>query len=117
MVEIPVIDDVLVVPDDLAGVGIERERGVVVQVLLVVAAQDELRRGDRHRRADVDQIERRIVARDHPRADVPALFERDIAPRLVARLAGSRNRPRAPQLPAGLRVERVITHESLVASG
>ena len=39
MVEVPVIDDVLVVPDDLAGVGVERERRVVVQVLLVVAAR------------------------------------------------------------------------------
>jgi hypothetical protein len=33
MIEIPVIDDVLVVPDDLAGVDVERERRVVVEVL------------------------------------------------------------------------------------
>ena len=33
------IDDVLEVPDDLARVGVERERRVVVEVLLVVAAR------------------------------------------------------------------------------
>ena len=38
MIEVPVIDGVLVVPDRLAGLGAQRERGVVVQVLLVVAA-------------------------------------------------------------------------------
>ena len=106
MIEIPVIDDVLVVPDDLAGVGVERERRVVIEVLLVVAAERELRRGDRHRRADVDQVGLGVVARDHPRADMPALLQRHIAPRLLARLAGSRDRSNAPELFAGLRVVR-----------
>ena len=41
VIQIPVIDDVLVIPDDLAGVGIQRQRGVVIEVLLVVAAQHE----------------------------------------------------------------------------
>ncbi len=106
MIEIPVIDDVLVVPDDLAGVGIQRQRGVVVQVLLVVAAEQELRRGRADRRADVDQVQLGIVARHHPRADVIAPLEGHVAPRLVARFARRRDRARAPQLLAGARVVR-----------
>ena len=106
MIEIPVIDDVLVVPDDLAGVGVNRQRAVVIEVLLVVAAERELRRGNRHRRADVDQVQLGIVARHHPGADVPALLHRHVAPRLVARLARAGNRVEAPQFLAGLRVVR-----------
>ena len=106
MIEIPVIDDVLVVPDDLAGVGVERERGVVVEVRLVVARQRELRRGNRHRRADEDPVQLRVVARHHPRAHVPALRHRHVAPGLVAGLARQRNRARAPHLLAGCRVVR-----------
>ena len=45
MIEVPVIDDVLVVPDDLSGVGVERERGVVVEVREVVARERELGAG------------------------------------------------------------------------
>ena len=33
MIEIPVIDDVLVIPDDLSGVGVQRQRRVVIEVL------------------------------------------------------------------------------------
>ena len=106
MVEIPVIDEMLVVPDDLAGLGVERERRVVIQVLLVRAAENELRGRDRHGRADVDAGQRRIEARHHPRADVPALLHRHVAPALVAGLAGLRDRVRAPQLLAGRGVVR-----------
>ena len=88
VVEIPVIDDMLVVPHDLSGVGVQGERGVVIEVLHVVAAEDELWRGNRHRRADVDQVQLRIVARHHPGADVPALLHRHVAPGLIAGLAG-----------------------------
>ena len=56
MVEIPVIDDVLEVPDDLARLDVERERRVVIEVLLVVAAEHELRRRRRDRRADVKRF-------------------------------------------------------------
>jgi hypothetical protein len=37
VVEIPVIDDVLVIPDNFAGVGVDRERAVVIEVLFVIA--------------------------------------------------------------------------------
>src|SRR6185503_16124006 len=105
MVEIPVVDDVLEVPDDLARVGVERERRVVIEVLLLIAAEHVLRRGRRDRRADVDAVQLGIEARDHPHADVPTLLVRDVAPGFVAGLAGLRDRARAPQFAAGLRVE------------
>ena len=44
MVEVPVVVQVLVVPDDLAPVGVQREGRVVVQVGEVRAAGHELRR-------------------------------------------------------------------------
>ena len=97
---------VLVVPDDLAGVAVQGERRVVVEVRQVDAPQHELRRGRGDRRADIDQIQIRVVAGHHPGADVSALLERDVAPGLVARLAGARNQPPAPQLLAGRRVVR-----------
>src|SRR5204863_276217 len=78
----------------------------VVQVLVLVAREHELRRGCHDRRADVDPLRRRVVARHHPHADVPALLVRDVAPGLVAGLAGLRDRAMTPELLAGLRVER-----------
>ena len=96
----------LVVPHDLAGVGIERERRVVVQVLLVDTAQHELGGRRRHGRSDIDEIQNRVVAWHHPRPDVPTLLVRHITPRLVTRLARRGYRPRAPQLRTGSGVVR-----------
>ena len=45
MVEIPVVVQMLVEPLDLAGVGVQREGRVVVEVRVVDAADHELRRG------------------------------------------------------------------------
>ena len=101
VVEIPVVVQVLVVPDDLAGVGVEGQRRVVVEVREVGAAEQELRGGRGDRGADVDEVQGRVVARHHPRADVLPLLERHAAPGLVARLAGGRDRPPPPQLLAG----------------
>jgi hypothetical protein len=42
VVEIPVIDHVLVVPHDLAGIGVQRQRAIVIEVLEIFAAQHEL---------------------------------------------------------------------------
>ena len=104
VVEVPTVVEVLVVPDDLAGVGVEGEGRVVVEVLQVGAADEELggRRG--HRGADVDEVQLGVVARHHPRADVLALLERHPAPGLVARLARGRDGAPPPQLLAGLGV-------------
>ncbi len=104
MIEVPVIDRVLVVPDGLARRGPQRERRVVIEVLLVVAGQHELRRRRRDRGADVDEVELGVVARNHPRADVPALFVRHVAPAVAAGLAGFRDRALAPELLARARV-------------
>ena len=90
-----------VVPDDLAGVGVEGEGRVVVQVRDVGAAEHELggRRGDR--RARVDQVQLGVVARGHPAPDVLALGVGHAAPRLVAGLAGGGGGAPPPQLGAG----------------
>ena len=108
MVEIPTVVEVLVVPDYLAGVGVEGQGGVVVEVLVVHAAKHELgrRRGDRG--PDVDQVQLGIEARHHPRADVGPLLVGHAAPRLVARLAGGRNQAPAPELLSG---PRVVSHD------
>ena len=62
VVEVPVVVQVLVVPPDLAGVGVEGEGRVVVQVRQLGAAEHELRgrRGDR--RADVDEVQLGVVS-------------------------------------------------------
>ena len=101
VVEIPVVVHVLVVPDDLARITVQRERRVVVEVRQVGAAEHVLRRRRGDRRTDVDHVQLRIVARHHPRADVRALLERHVAPGLVARLAGGGDEARPPQLLAG----------------
>src|SRR4051794_12262596 len=75
-------------------------------MMLAGAAENELSGRDRDRGANVDLVELRIVARHHPRADVPALLHRHVAPGLVAGLALARDRARAPELLAGLRVVR-----------
>src|SRR5687767_3215138 len=106
MVEVPMIDGVLVVPDELASLQSKCKRRVVIEVLLVVAGEHELRRWRGDRRADVDEIEPGVEARDHPRADVPTLLVGHVAPAVAARLAGLRNRALAPQLLAGARVVR-----------
>ena len=105
MIEIPVIDDVLEVPDDLARIGVECQRRVVVEVLLPVAAEHVFRCGRGHRRADIDAVQLRIVARHHPHADVPTLLVGNVAPGFVAGLAGLRDRAAAPHFAAGFRVE------------
>ena len=108
MVEVPTVVQVLVVPDDFAGVGVEGQGGVVVEVLVVDSAQHELggRRGDRG--PHVDQVQLGIEARHHPRPDVRPLLVGHAAPRLVARLAGSRNQAPPPELLAG---PRVVGHD------
>jgi hypothetical protein len=76
----------------------------VIEVLFVVAGEHELRGRRRHRRADVDEIELGVVARNHPGADVPPFVVGHVAPGLAAGLAGPRNRSAAPELFARARV-------------
>src|SRR5678815_4073302 len=106
MVEIPVVDDVLVVPHDFPCVRVERESAIVIQVLVVIAAKDEFWRGYGYRCPDIDEVQFRIVTWNHPCADVPALLHRDTAPRLIARLAGAGYRSRAPDFLTRLGVMR-----------
>ena len=104
VVEIPVVDEMLVVPGDLAGGHLERQGGVVVEVLVLRAAEEELRRRRGHRRSDVEELEGGIVARHHPGADVLAIREGHLTPALVSRLAGRGNGAPTPQLSAAVRI-------------
>ena len=106
MIEVPAVVQVLVVPDDLASVGVKCERRVVVQVLIAGPADHELGGGRGDRGAHVDQVQFGIEARDHPRADVLPFLERDTAPALVPRLARRRDSAPAPQFFAGACVVR-----------
>jgi hypothetical protein len=54
VIEVPVVVQMLVIPDDLTGVGVEGERRVVVQMRVVRTAHQELRRRRGDRRADVE---------------------------------------------------------------
>ena len=105
MVEVPTVVQMLVVPDYLPRVGVQRQGRVVVEVGLVDPAEHELRRRRGDRRPEVDQVQLGIEARHHPGADVPPLLEGDVAPGLVAELARSRNQAAPPQL---LTAQRVV---------
>ena len=114
LVDAVVVPDVvrrrLVVPDDLAGVGVEGERagGVEIGVLAVLAAvrpADPAPPGRGVAGAVVDEVELRVVGADEP-GGAPARLPRLALPRLVARLAGARDRVGPPDLAAGLLVVR-----------
>ena len=106
MIQIPVVVQVLEVPPDLAGVGLERQGRVVVEVGQLHAAEHELRRRRGDGGAEVDEFELRVVAGHHPGANVAPLFEGHVAPGLVAGLAGRRHGALPPEFLPGQRVER-----------
>ena len=70
MVHVPVVVQV-VVPANLAGVGVERERRVMVEVLPVRASEHEFRCREDHRRPDIDDAPVPRRAR-RPRSRRPA---------------------------------------------
>ena len=67
---------------------LERQGRVVVEVRQIGAAEHEFRRGRRNGGAEVNEFELRVVAGNHPGADVVALLERHVAPGFVPGLAG-----------------------------
>ena len=105
VVVVGVVGRELVVPDDLAGLGPDRQHRRGVQVV----AGPRLRRPRRRiARSPVHEIELRIVgARDPGRAaaDLPGVAV--LRPGLVSLLAASRDRVAAPQALAGLGIDSV----------
>ena len=61
-----------------------------------------------HRCADIQQIELRIEARDHPGTDMSAFLERYPTPGFISRLSRPGNQPTTPQL---LPCSRVVRHD------
>ena len=101
MVQVPVVVEVLVIPADLAGIAVDGERRVVIEVLVLDTAEHELRRRRGHGRADIHEVQFRVVAGHHPGPDVHPLFVGHAAPGLVAWLPGRRDGPAPPQLVPG----------------
>ena len=50
------IDNVLVIPFELARVGVKSERAVVIEVLLIVSGKQEFWRGRSYRRPDINKV-------------------------------------------------------------
>ena len=97
----------LVVPRELARVGVERHRRVREERLVEqrqLPAQEVPRLGLRH--APVGEIEIGIVAAGDPGVAAAAERHRQLAPRLAARLSLARHRVEAPCLLAGVDVVR-----------
>ncbi len=105
----------LVIPIDLAGIGIERQRAVGVERVAVGAAHGA-RPGLGLRRRPIDQIGGGIVASRNPRVAAGAECQRQVAPGVAAGLTRPRDRGRAPQLAPRVRViGRDEAHIVLVA--
>src|SRR5262249_61541955 len=94
----------LKVPYELAGIGMDGERRIGIEVR--ARAGPARKFGVRNRRcgAPEDQIELGIVAAGTPERAALALRERHAVPGGFSRIAGPGNRVDAPQFPAGLRV-------------
>ena len=105
MVEVPlVVGDVLEVPDDLAGVGVEGERGVGVQDVAVAGAALHRAPRDRHPDAGEDEVQLGVEAGRVPGRAAPPVLVGNVSPALVAELAPGGNGVRAPHLGAGVGV-------------
>ena len=68
------IVEMLLIPTDFPCIGIERECGIVIQVLVLGASEQEFRCRRGHGGADEDEIQGRIVARNHPGTDMLPVF-------------------------------------------
>ena len=104
---IPVVGVVrgeLVVPLEHAGVGVERDHRVGVEVVALAVLAVEVRAGVAG--APVDQVQRRVERAGHPRGAAAAL-PRVAFPALAALLARAGHHPEAPGALAGGGVEGV----------
>src|SRR5262249_26917538 len=57
MIEVPMIDDMLIIPDDLSRIRIQGKRRIVVEMFVFVAAKYKLRSGNGNGSSDIDQIQ------------------------------------------------------------
>ena len=105
MIEIPVVaGQVLVVPDDLPGIGIESERTVRVEDVPSRRSPNAFQRGRGHGCSPEDQVQLRIVASHAPGPDVAPLLVRKVAPAVAAWLVRARDQSRAPELRSVIRI-------------
>ena len=105
MVEVPlIIGDVLEIPDDRPGIGVQGQRGIGVQHVAVAGAALHGAPGNRHPDTRIDQVQLRVVAGRIPGRAAAPILVRDVAPAVVAELALAGNGVRTPHLLAGIHV-------------
>src|SRR5690606_28486624 len=93
------------VPDQLAGVGVQRQRRVGVEDVAVTRATDDLGVRDGHAGAVVDEAQFRVVRAGGPRGRTPAALGRHAVPRgLDLGVVRVDERVEAPQLLTAVRV-------------
>src|SRR5690606_31210856 len=104
----PLVADVLLEPNDLTSVSIDREGRGLIEVfsIRIVRTKDELGVRCRYRRTRENQVQFRIIAWRNPAADVTASFVGDIAPGFVACLTGTRDGVEAPEFFTGRQIVR-----------
>src|SRR5579859_126521 len=115
-VEIPdIVRDLLVIPLELAGIGIERDDAVGVEVGAFAGIAIEISRGIAD--APIEQIQLGIIRAGEP-GGASARFPAIAGPGLVAFLARGGNGPETPGAAAGVDVEsREIAAMSGIAAG
>ena len=102
---VPIVSwKVLEVPLDLAGIGVEGQRGVGVENIASACVSLKRSPRDGHRHADIDQVQLRIVTRGNPGGASPALLVRKGPPGLASGLSSLGDGAGAPQLLARLQV-------------
>jgi hypothetical protein len=113
MIGIPIVaGQMLIIPDELAGIDVERERAVAVELrgrlvghgggVSVMPLQPRI--GNRIGNRPIEHATFRIVGPGQAPGRGDALFGIDAAPAVAARLAGARRVVKFPQLLAGARV-------------
>ncbi len=100
----------LVVPGQLAGIGIERQRRIGIERIVIRHAPARARRQQGAdvvgiAGAEIHQIQIRIIAADRPYSGAVALVDWRAIPAVAARLARPRDGVETPQLPAALRIQ------------
>ena len=109
----------LKVPDELSGVGIQRERGIEVEG---VVREPFVRRPQRAgvvgiARAEDREVVHRVVAPRNPDRSAIALLDGQPIPTVAARLGGTRDGVEPPGFLSRLRVERHDVISALEATG
>src|SRR5262245_50273159 len=105
MIQVPVVSrQMLEMPNDFAGVRIDRKRRVGIQMCAGAGSAGELGVRNRGCGPPEDQVQLGIIAAGAPERTALALLQRNAVPGGIARIARPRNGVRTPELSAGFRI-------------